>query len=49
MSKQLTIKVTDKQYDLLRRIAINDNRKLNDFIRLIKENNLKKKFKTDWH
>ena len=35
MSKQLTIKVTDKQYDLLRRIAIDDNRKLNDFIRLI--------------
>ena len=35
MSKQLTIKVTDKQYDLLKRIAIDDNRKLNDLIRLI--------------
>ena len=35
MSKQLTIKVTDKQYDLLRRIAISDRYKLNDLIRLI--------------
>ena len=35
MSKQLTIKVTDKQYDLLRRIAISDRYKLNDLIRLV--------------
>ena len=35
MSKQLTIKVTDKQYDLLRRIAISDRYKLDDLIRLI--------------
>jgi len=35
MSKQLTIKVTDKQYDLLRRIAISDRYKLNDLICLI--------------
>ena len=35
MSKQLTIEVTDKQYDLFKRIALEDNRKLNDLIRLI--------------
>ena len=35
MSKQLTIKVTDRQYDLLRRIAISDRYKLDDLIRLI--------------
>ena len=35
MSKQLTIKVTDKQYDLLRRIAISDRYKLDDLIRLV--------------
>jgi len=35
MSKQLTIKVTDKQYDYFKRIAIEDNRKLNDLVRLI--------------
>jgi len=35
MSKQLTIEVTDKQYDLFKRIAFEDNRKLNDLIRLI--------------
>ena len=35
MSKQLTIKVTDKQYDFFKRIANEDNRKLNDLIRLV--------------
>ena len=35
MSKQLTIEVTDKQYDLFKRIALEDNRKLNDLIRLV--------------
>ena len=35
MSKKLTIEVTDKQYDLFKRIALNDNRKLNDLVRLI--------------
>ena len=35
MSKELKIKVTDKQYDLLRRIAISDRYKLNDLICLI--------------
>ena len=35
MSKQLTIKVTDKQYDYFKRIATEDNRKLNDLVRLI--------------
>ena len=35
MSKELKIKVTDKQYDLLRRIAISDRYKLDDLIRLI--------------
>ena len=35
MSKQLTIEVTDKQYDYFKRIAIEDNRKLNDLVRLI--------------
>tara|TARA_B100002019_G_C21209698_1_gene568711 strand:- start:815 stop:1216 length:402 start_codon:yes stop_codon:yes gene_type:complete len=35
MSKQLTIEVTDKQYDLFKRIAFEDNRKLNDLIRLV--------------
>ena len=34
MSKKLTIEVTDKQYDLFKRIALEDNRKLNDLIRL---------------
>ena len=35
MSKQLTIEVTDKQYDFFKRIANEDNRKLNDLIRLV--------------
>ena len=35
MSKQLIIEVTDKQYDLFKRIALEDNRKLNDLIRLV--------------
>jgi len=35
MSKELTIKVTNKQYDYFKRIANEDNRKLNDLIRLI--------------
>ena len=35
MSKKLTIEVTDKQYDLFKRIALEDNRKLNDLIRLV--------------
>ena len=35
MSKELKIKLTDKQYDLLRRIAISDRYKLNDLICLI--------------
>ena len=35
MSKQLTIKVTDKQYDYFKRIARSEDRKLNDLIRLI--------------
>ena len=35
MSKELKIKVTDKQYDLIRRIAISDRYKLNDLICLI--------------
>ena len=35
MSKQLTIEVTDKQYDLFKRIALEDNRKLNDLVRLV--------------
>ena len=35
MTKKLTIEVTDKQHDLLRRIAISDRYKLNDLIRLV--------------
>ena len=35
MSNGLTIKVTDNQYDLLRRIAISDRYKLNALICLI--------------
>ena len=35
MSKQLTIEVTDKQYDYFKRIARSEDRKLNDLIRLI--------------
>ena len=35
MSKKLTIEVTDKQYDLFKRIALEDNRKLNDLVRLV--------------
>ena len=35
MSKKLTIEVTDKQYDFFKRIALEDNRKLNDLIRLV--------------
>ena len=35
MSKELTIKVTNKQYDYFKRIANEDNRKLNDLIRLV--------------
>ena len=35
MSKQLTIEVTDKQYDYFKRIARSEDRKLNDIIRLI--------------
>tara|TARA_A100000171_G_C1993011_1_gene78232 strand:+ start:43 stop:462 length:420 start_codon:yes stop_codon:yes gene_type:complete len=35
MSKQLTIKVTDKQHDLLRRIAISDRYKLDDLVCLV--------------
>ena len=35
MTKKLTIEVTDKQHDLLRRIAISDRYKLNDLICLI--------------
>ena len=35
MTKKLTIEVTDKQHDLLRRIAISDRYKLDDLIRLI--------------
>jgi len=35
MSKQLTIEVTDKQYDYFKRIARAEDRKLNDLIRLI--------------
>ena len=35
MPKKLTIEVTDKQHDLLRRIAISDRYKLNDLICLI--------------
>ena len=35
MSKELTIEVTDKQYDYFKRIARAEDRKLNDLIRLI--------------
>ena len=35
MTKKLIIEVTDKQHDLLRRIAISDRYKLNDLIRLV--------------
>ena len=35
MSKELSIKVTDKNYDFLKRIALEDCRKLNDLISLI--------------
>ena len=35
MSKQLTIKVTDKQYDYFRRIARSEDRKFDDLIRII--------------
>ena len=35
MSKELTIKVTDKQYDYFRRIARSEDRKLDDLVRLI--------------
>ena len=35
MSKKLTIEVTDKQYDLFKRIALEDKRKLNDLVRLV--------------
>jgi len=35
MTKKLTIEVTDKQHDLLRRIAISDRYKLNDLVRLV--------------
>ena len=35
MSKELTIKVTDKNYDFLKRLALEDCRKLNDLISLI--------------
>ena len=35
MSKELTIKVTDKQYDYFKRIARSEDRKLDDLIRLI--------------
>jgi hypothetical protein len=33
--KKLTVEVTDKQYDLFRRMAISDRRKLNDLVRLV--------------
>jgi len=33
--KKLTLEVTDKQHDLLRRIAITDRYKLNDLVRLV--------------
>ena len=33
--KLLTIEVTNEQYDLFKRIALEDNRKLNDLIRLV--------------
>ena len=35
MTKKLIIEVTDKQHDLLRRIAISDRYKLNDLVRLV--------------
>jgi len=35
MSKNLTIEVTDKQYDFFKRIALEDKRKLNDLVRLV--------------
>ena len=35
MTKKLIIEVTDKQHDLLRRIAISDRYRLNDLIRLV--------------
>jgi len=35
MAKKLIIEVTDKQHDLLRRIAISDRYKLNDLVRLV--------------
>jgi len=35
MSKQLTIEVTDEQYDFFKRIALEDKRKLNDLVRLV--------------
>ena len=35
MSKELTIKVTDKQYDYFKRIARSEDRKLDDLVRLI--------------
>ena len=35
MSKKLTIEVTDRQYDLFKRIALEDKRKLNDLVRLV--------------
>ena len=33
--KKLTVEVTDKQYDLFRRMAITERRKLNDLVRLV--------------
>jgi len=35
MSKELSIKVTDKNYDFFKRLALEDCRKLNDLISLI--------------
>ncbi len=35
MTKQLSIDVTDKQYDLMKRIAKSCDRKLDDLIRLV--------------
>ena len=33
--KTLSVEVTDKQYDLFRRMAISERRKLNDLVRLV--------------
>ena len=35
MTKQLTIDVTDKQYDLIRRVARANDRRLDDLLRLV--------------